>query len=278
MRIANLLLSAAGMLVLFSSCHKDAVEAKVVVKDTIETAPPQLKGFTINIGANAAGYFAGIPVHYSETNKRYPLLIYIHGLGHFGNGEAELPLLLSDGIPALLDTKKFPANINVKGQNFSFIVIAPQFRTYVSNNDIQAVIDFARTTYRIDSSRIYVSGFSLGGRATADFGAYNTSTVAAIVPMAGASNWEVDIKAQLIARGKLPVWAFHNEEDQLISVDETKSFIAAINHYNPTMIPKLTIFPSSQAVLKHDAWTTACDPAYRENGMNIYEWMLQFKK
>jgi predicted peptidase len=199
-------------------------------------------------------------------------------LGHFGNGEADLPLLLSDGIPALLDTKKFPANINVKGQNFSFLVLAPQFRTYVSNTDIQAVIDFAKTTYRIDSTRIYVSGFSLGGRAVADFGAYHTSTIAAIVPMAGASTWEVDLKGQLIATGKLPVWAFHNEEDQLISVNETKNFVAAINSHAPAIAAKLTLFPSSLAILKHDAWTTACDPAYRENGMNIYEWMLQFKK
>jgi len=28
----------------------------------------------------------------------------------------------------------------------------------------------------------------------------------------------------------------------------------------------------------HDAWTKATDPDYRENGMNIYEWMLQYHR
>src|SRR5437868_4837728 len=100
MRVANLCLAIAGTIILLSSCKKEAaVITRAIVKDTVESAPPQLKGVTVNINANAVGYFAGIPAMYNETTKRYPLLIYISGLGHFGNGDSELPLLLSDGIP-----------------------------------------------------------------------------------------------------------------------------------------------------------------------------------
>ena len=28
----------------------------------------------------------------------------------------------------------------------------------------------------------------------------------------------------------------------------------------------------------HNAWTKATDPTYKENGQNIYEWMLSYKK
>jgi hypothetical protein len=54
--------------------------------------------------------------------------------------------------------------------------------------------------------------------------------------------------------------------------------LAAINSLDPVVVPRLTIFDQSTALMKHDAWTRATDPSYRENGMNIYEWMLQFKR
>jgi predicted peptidase len=206
------------------------------------------------------------------------LLLYIHGLGHFGNGEAELPLLLSDGIPALLDTKAFPASIKVNDHYYSFIVIAPQFKAYISLADVQGVIDFARSQYRIDDERIYIAGFSLGAIVTTDYAAANANSIAAIVPMAGASNNDVSNKCKRIANGHLPVWAFHNAEDELIPVSETSNFISLINSYDPVVKPRLTIFPTSTALLKHDAWTKATDPQYRENGKNIYEWMLQFTR
>ena len=43
---------------------------------------------------------------------------------------------------------------------------------------------------------------------------------------------------------------------------------------NPINPPKLTIWPSGG----HDAWTRAVNPDYKENGKNIYEWMLQYTK
>jgi len=36
----------------------------------------------------------------------------------------------------------------------------------------------------------------------------------------------------------------------------------------------MTLWPTGG----HDAWTQASDPEYREEGMNIYEWMLQYKR
>ncbi len=63
--------------------------------------------------------------------------------------------------------KTFPANFNVNGQNFSFITIAPQFKVRPSAADVQSVIDFMRgTRWRIDASRIYVMGLSMGGGST----------------------------------------------------------------------------------------------------------------
>jgi hypothetical protein len=60
----------------------------------------------------------------------------------------------------------------------------------------------------------------------------------------------------------------------MADVKETERFIDMIGTFNPAVPPHLTIFN----VYGHDAWTTALNPGYRENGMNIYEWMLQFSR
>ncbi len=49
------------------------------------------------------------------------------------------------------------------------------------------MIDFAIKKYRIDTTRIYVSGLSMGGGVTWEYAAAYASRVAAIVPICGAS-------------------------------------------------------------------------------------------
>ena len=237
-----------------------------------------LRGITKNVGPDIGGYYAGLPGAYENNSKSYPLLLYMHGGGQFGNGAVDLPNLLSEGIPALLDTKTFPSAIFVGGQTYSFLVMAPQFRSYPSNTDVQTFLDFVKTNYRVDASRIYVTGFSQGGRMACDYAASKPEIISAIVPMAGASNYSLSEKCKNLVDAKLPVWAFHNKEDELIPSAETEIFISMMNSFSPSIVPRLTIFPNSSAPLKHDAWTKATDPTYRENGMNIYEWMLQYKR
>ncbi len=275
--MGRFLLYLVGWLALacFSSCKKSLY--------TPATKPPPVEamsliGITRDVGSNIGGYYAGLPGGYEKDGKQHPLILYIHGGGQFGNGSVDLPNLLSEGIPALLDTKAFPGTVTSNGQEYSFIVLVPQFKAYPSSIDLQNFLDFAKANYRIDLSRIYLTGFSIGGRITCDFAGEAPSGLAAIVPIAGASTFSVLEKSKNIASSKLPVWAFHNEQDELINVYETKNFIASIDAQNPSIRPLLTLFPSSTALLKHDAWTRATDPKYRENGMNIYEWMLQFKR
>jgi hypothetical protein len=79
-----------------------------------------LKGISTGIGTDIGGYFAGLPSSYDQAATQYPLLLYFHGGGQFGNGDVDLPNLLSEGIPALLDTKSFPAIINAGGKRLFF--------------------------------------------------------------------------------------------------------------------------------------------------------------
>lgn len=259
--------------VIFSSCKKVLTD-----NDTfIETEPPVLQSNFVKVNDIISGFYSAIPAHYGESSKSYPVIIWLHGNGQVGNGGSDLPSILYGGIPKLLNEKKFPSNFEVNGKNFSFIVLAPQFHWWPGIEEVKSFIDYAKSNYRVDASRIYLTGLSMGGIVTADFGAEYTSTIAAIVPVAGVSIDNVENKCASIANGKLPVWVFQNLDDEVFDSNLSKRFVSTINSFKSTIGPKYTVL-SPYGENGHDAWTMATNPDYKENNLNIYEWMLQFTR
>lgn len=272
-RLAVVLLPAC----LLFACKKDDAGTPQQAEQ-IETAPPVFKPVTLKVNDLIGGYYQALPAMYNETKKNYPLLLFIHGGGQYGNGSYDLPLLLNEGIPQLLDEKKFPPDFFVNGTHHSFIVLTPQFIRVPDNTIVASFLEFAQKNYRIDTTRIYLCGFSLGARVACDFSAANAGRLAAIVPISGVSNYNVNEKAKNIASANLPVWAFHNQPDVLFSAQDTKNFVTQINSFNPMKAARLTIFSDSTGLLGHDAWSKATNPVFKENNQNIYEWMLQFNR
>ncbi|MCO5240357.1 MAG: PKD domain-containing protein [Chitinophagaceae bacterium] len=233
-----------------------------------------------SLSTHVRGYYESLPVDYnSSPGKKYPLLIFIHGKGELGDGSAsQLPRVLVNGPAKLINQGKFPNSFTVQGEKFSFIVISPQF---VSNNydvsadNISDVINFCKQKYRIDEERIYVTGLSMGGGFAWRFmGKYPELIAAGLAVCGSASNAKQDVDR--IVSSNLPVWATHNSGDPTVSVNVTKKWIDALNAHIPAPDPKpiMTIFESNS----HDAWSKTYDPGFKENGLNVYEWMLSYKR
>jgi predicted peptidase len=243
-----------------------------------DTKPAILIPHTVSINNVVKGFYSAVPANYDENSKLYPTLIFIHGAGQYGNGSYDLPLLLNEAVPQLLDEKKFPPLFHVNGEEFSMLVLVPQFTVQPATYEVIEFIQYAIENYRIDTNRIYMTGFSSGGRTLVDVAADYPNRFAAIVPIAGSANYNANEKSHSIAAGNIRVWGFHNLNDQLIDHTETKNFIEAIRTFNPGLPARMTIFPGYAGTQAHDAWTKATNSEYREEGKNIYEWMLQFKR
>lgn len=261
------------------SCNKrsDTITTPPPVNpDTIvETKPAILSTVASMVSPSIGGYYLALPSHYQETKKNYPVIIFFHGIGQAGNGNDELRYLLNDGIGKLLKEKKFPPSFRNANAHHSFIVILPQFRQRPSVDEVLAFTEDVIKKYRIDSSRIYLSGLSLGGTIITETASTAPEIFAAIAPMAGIDFTLTDsVKCEGISQGKLPVWVFHNTDDPMISGSYSTAFVSLINHFNPAVIPRLTIFD----YYGHDAWTMALDPAFRQDNMNVYEWMLRHSR
>ena len=234
----------------------------------------------VNISSQVKGFYEYLPAGYNNNTRQYPLLISIHGRGQLGNGSpSEIGLVAKYGIPLLIEQDKFPTSFTVNGNTFSFIILSPQFTATPTNTDINNLLEYASRTYRVDQSRIYLTGMSMGGGATWDFvgsSLQNAVKIAAIIPVCGATT-PSSSKAEKMVDAKLHIWATHNDGDRTTPVAYTNNFISYINALSPEVTPKKTIFPVVTQGDTHDAWTKTYDPAFKEDGMNIYEWMLQYR-
>jgi predicted peptidase len=225
------------------------------------------------IGTNVGGYYEALPPGYDTSGKTYPLLLFLHGGGELGDGsDTALPKILKNSLTRRLHEKNFPTEFVVNSDTFSFIIVSPQFAEWPVVKDVHDVMKHALGKYRVDSTRIYLSGLSMGGAGTWLYAGSDYGTLlAAIVPICGAS-WADSATARQIAANEIPAWAFHNEDDQAVTVNSTKRYARLINAENPKYPVRVTLWPTGG----HDAWTKASDPDYREEGKNMYEWMLQY--
>lgn len=269
------------LILMLSSCKKEDVAPVALSSSSTtddmytETGLTKQTPITRTIDANIGGYLEALPAHYlSHPNKRFPVIFFLHGQGEEGNGsQSSLPIVADNAVPKLIANGTFPSNFVVSGTSYQFIVLSPQFKGWPQPSDINDMINFAVKTYRIDTARMYLCGLSMGGGGVWDYGWNLGSRIAAMVPIAGAS-WPTTQKGQYIAQDKLAVWAFHNNNDPTVPSWYSTDYVQYINQYKPVVAAKLTIFNSSS----HDAWTTATNPNYKENNMNIYQWMLSYKK
>lgn len=274
MRLSRKFIMVFALAALITACKKDDSPGE----GPPETAPAVLVRMTMDVHEKIGGFYLAHPARYNETSRLYPLIVFIHGGGQYGSGAGDLPRLLTEGIPRLLKEKKFPPAFESGGKQYSFIVAIPQFKNFPDNDAVSAMIAYTKSAYRVDASRIYLAGFSIGARVVCDYAAAYPNRISAFVAMSGVSSYNIEGKSKLIGQAGLPAWGFHNRADQVFPWEDTKNFIAGINASDLFQHSRLTVFEDSTGIQQHDSWTKATDPKYKEDGKNIYEWMLQFSK
>lgn len=198
------------------------------------------------------GYLLSLPEDYeSDSEKNWPLVIFLHGAGERGDDLTKVEM-------------HGPTKRVKEGASFPFILVAPQCPAdaWWTEQPVLELVDYLESTYRVDASRIYLTGLSMGGYGTWHFATLAPHRFAAVVPVCGGG---VPYKMRWIPH--LPVWAFHGAKDPVVPLTESERLIEALQKVG-NKEAKLTVFPEAA----HDSWTeTYQNP-------ELYEWLLSHSR
>ncbi len=210
------------------------------------------------------GYWEYTPAGYGGGDK-YPLMVFLHGIGENGNGDSELDKVVNNGPPKLIQNDQWK-------QELPFVVLSPQHPGggCPGPAEIHDFITFATTHYDINLSRVYLTGLSCGAiGAWGYLGEYLDEQIAALVPVAGDGKGAIG-KAHCDL-GKVPIWAFHGDADDTVNVSGTVVPVTELKACDPVPDVDMVIYPG----VGHDSWTMTYDLS---SGHDIYAWLLEHSK
>lgn len=234
--------------------------------------------FPLGETSSPYGYYMYFPESYKQLKNNYPVLIFLHGSGERGDSKrnkSELDKAVKHGPGKLI-------NNGTWSPKEEMLVVSAQ--TAVNRWDtegIRKLIDYLLETYRIDESRVYLTGLSLGGSGTYNYIARygSASKIAAAVPICGRNNSADPNYVKRLA--EVPLWIFHGDADPQVDVSYALKVSQALKAINPKEEPMLTLYPN----VGHDSWTMTYDgsgqgkenPDYDTFDQDIYSWMLQYR-
>lgn len=209
------------------------------------------------------------PPGYFSSSSTYPLLLSLHSKGEVGDDLTELTSNNPEQMPSrLIYLNKWP-------QDLPFIVLTPQLKPDPTDPDAQwparyvdEVVNFVLANYRVDHSRIYVTGISRGGTGAWTYAAAYPQKVAALLPIAGRTDL-----TQACRLKNIPVWAFNGDGDLIVVPQYSIDMADAISACQPAgaFRPRVNILNARD----HNGWNEVYNGS---SGYKIYEWLLMFRK
>ena len=202
-------------------------------------------------------YLQYLPAGYDNAEQEWPLMLFLHGVGERGT---DLDLLKLHGIPKVIED----------GADFPFIVVSPQcpidsFWVY-ELDALYALTEKVIRDLRVDKSRIYLTGLSMGGYGTWHFASEHPSMFAAIAPICGGAIPYLGFPDKIKELIDVPVWVFHGAKDEVVPIEKSQELVDVLIAHDGNV--RFTIYPDTD----HDSWTETYD------NPDFYEWLLQQKK
>lgn len=212
-----------------------------------------------------------------DTTKKYPVVLFLHGAGERGNdNESQLlhgvstflierhrtyypcfvivPQCPKDGYwsSAKFSREKYPLELDF---NYAY-EITPALDAAIE------LIQSYRTEDFVDTSRIYITGLSMGGMGTFEAVGRFPQLFAAAAPVCGGG----DTKAYDETTAKTPFWIFHGDKDGVVPVTCSRDMYAKLVALKANV--KYTEYPD----VNHNSW----ENAYSE--VALIPWLFSKKR
>jgi len=208
----------------------------------------------------------------TAKSKKFPLVIFMHGLGERGN-DNEKQLLIGSQIflnpatredyPAYILFPQCPETAFWAYKDIPSLATPPKEEQVMPApfKAVKELIDSYLTHPDIDKSRVYIMGLSMGGMATFDMVARFPDTFAAAIPICGAID-----PVRLEGLEGVSFRIFHGDADKTVPVECSRSAYKALKKSKCEV--EYYEFPGCG----HGSW----NPAFARD--DFMEWLFKQKK
>ncbi len=222
-------------------------------------------------------YRVYLPSDYDpESSEKYPMLFFLHGHGETGMDNTQ-NIRVNGGENKLINDLIARDNV---------IIVAPQAtcddggdREWINSNvhkwaqgsrsalpenpttamaAAMALLDEYLASGKVDTSRVYAGGISMGGYGTWELITRRSEVFAAAIPLCGAG-----IPSEAAKLTEIAIWAFHGTADTTVPSKGTSDMESAIKAAGGTKI-RVTYLQG----VGHSCW----DQAYATSG--LVDWLL----
>ena len=190
---------------------------------------------SITVSGKSYHYQVYVPADYA-SKPTWPAILFLHGAGERGDDG-----LLQTNVGLAPAIRQNPAR-------YPAIVVFPQVprdSQWVGTPADMAVAALQQTMreFHVDPTRVYLTGLSMGGHGTWYIAYRHPEMFAAVVPICGwirefamfrgsvpvISGDSAQVMTLLAQRlGKVPIWIFHGEVDQVVNVNGSREPAAAL--------------------------------------------------
>jgi predicted esterase len=219
-----------------------------------------------SLGAFGAGSLVYLPPAYaSEPDRSWPLILFLHGSGDRG----------TDG---LVIAQNSPFRFITAGGRPEAIVVAPLLdldNATFPTDYLDAVLDDALATYRVDPDRVTLTGMSMGGESAYRFARHRPEAFAGVAVLCGfdpahfpaSIGWGYEVAPDPPGRlAGVQVRAIHGRDDTVVPLEAAQATVDELGQAGVDV--ELEILEHHD----HDVWTDAfADPA-------LFDWLLALER
>lgn len=197
------------------------------------------------------GYLMYLPKRYDPAGDAMPLMLFLHGRGE-SNG------------PLAIVAQWGPPMMAAKGEDLPFILVSPQcpredsWSSAVQQKRIVELLDHIASTYKVDKTKVSLTGLSMGGYGSWRLAADHPERFSAVVPICGGGKPEDADKLKA-----LPIWVFHGQEDKGVPISKSIEMVDAIKGAGGDKIRFTTL-----EHVGHNCWSAAYATP------EVFQWML----
>ena len=248
------LMTAYAAVLLISGCATGAQS-----KDMTAPMNDTVTGFinkSVEVDGQVCRYVVYVPYEYTR-DEAWPLIVFLHGAGERG----------SDG---LVQTEVgIGTAIRRHPDWYKAVVLMPQCPEdqlwNMATPQVEAALQRTLHEYRIDETRLYLTGLSMGGYGTWIWGAVEADRFAALMPICGGGRMEdlqmladkdlpdaaVPFDERISRLATVPIWAFHGAEDTVVPPESSRQMVERVKQAGGDV--HYTEFKDTG----HDSWNQA---------------------